>query len=117
MSKIKTIAVVSMFFVGVFAYWAVNTDFFGRKVSRATMGMVATKYQVPSGATDVISISLGGTDKGPSKNIAYLMEDCSVILQEYRDGFKGFMDSTAKLMDGLHEFKQHQCMERKQDKN
>lgn len=111
-TKLKLVAVAIVTLLILFIIWVFNTDFFGRSLSRATMGAVATKYQVPDGAIDVISISFSENKGTTAKNIAYLMEDCTIIVREYRDGFKGFVDSTTKLMDGLHAFKQHECLER-----
>ena len=63
-TKLKVGAAVAGLGLILFLFWALNTDFFGRSISRATGGVVATKYQVPSGSIEVLSISFAAHPDG-----------------------------------------------------
>lgn len=111
--KVKLIigAVVGIVLLGLW-YFFFESNYFGRKISRATGGIVAAEYSVPDKAIQVLSVSVNRDKNGDAaKNITYVMKDCSVQVYEYRDGLRGMiLEGRMKLTQNGKPFKQHGCV-------
>lgn len=112
-TKVKII-VISILLSILFGLWYFffETNYFGRKISRATGGIVAAEYEAPTRARAVLSVSVNQDKSGDSaKNITYLMEDCTVVVYEYRDGVRGMvLDSRMRIKQNGKNFRQHDCV-------
>lgn len=112
--SLKTKVILAAVIFGVLAclwYFFFETNYLGRKVSRATGGIVAADYDAPDGARQVLSVSVSQDRSGDTaKNIAFVMKDCSVRVYEYRDGLRGMiLESRMKITHAGGSFKQAGC--------
>ncbi len=113
--SLKTKFIIAVVLFGVLAslwYFFFETNYLGRKVSRATGGIVAADYDAPDGARQVLSVSVSQDKRGDTaKNIAYVMKDCTVRVYEYRDGLRGMiLESRMKVTQAGGPFKQGGCI-------
>lgn len=93
-------------------YFFFETNYLGRKVSRATGGIVAADYDAPDGARQVLSVSVSQDKSGDTaKNVAFVMKDCTVRVYEYRDGLRGMiLEGRMKITQAGGPFKQAGCI-------
>ncbi len=114
--KIKLIAgaIVGVILLGLY-YFFFESNYFGRKISRATGGIIAADYSAPDDAIQVLSVSINRDTNGDAaKNVTYLMKDCSVQVYEYRDGLRGMiLEGRMKITQNGKAFKQQGCVPQK----